>query len=120
MRDVLRTGLIAAACGFAGALLAGGAAVAGGLLALPQANGSSLWVGGSTITANQFLQVDATGTKVIGNAGGGSGAPTTADYLVKTADAGLSAERVVTDTASVVWNWGTAGQGKADVQFGSS
>lgn len=44
-----------------------------------------------------------------------AGAPTTADYLVKTADAGLSAERVVTDTTSVIWDWGTAGQAKAQV-----
>lgn len=51
---------------------------------------------------------------------GGSGAPTNADYLVKTANGSLSAERVVTDTASVVWNWGTAGQAKADVQFGTT
>lgn len=49
---------------------------------------------------------------------GSSGAPATADYLVKTANGSLSAERVVTDTASVVWDWGTAGQVKADVQFG--
>jgi len=47
--------------------------------------------------------------------GGGGGAPTTADYLVRTADAGLSAERVVTDTAEVTWDWGTAGQAKANV-----
>lgn len=43
----------------------------------------------------------------------GSGAPTTADYLVKTADGGLSAERVVTDTATVTWDWATGGQAKA-------
>lgn len=42
----------------------------------------------------------------------GGGAPTTADYLVKTADATLSAERVVTDTASVTVDWATAGQAK--------
>ena len=44
--------------------------------------------------------------------GGGGGAPTTADYLVKTADAGLSAERVVTDTSWISVDWGTAGQAK--------
>lgn len=42
--------------------------------------------------------------------GGGSGAPTTADYLVKTADAGLSAERVVTDSATISAVWATPGQ----------
>lgn len=46
---------------------------------------------------------------------GGGGAPTDADYLVKTANAGLSAERVVTDTATVAWDWATAGQAKANV-----
>jgi hypothetical protein len=44
--------------------------------------------------------------------GGGGGAPTTADYLVKTADAGLSAERVVTDTTSITVDWATAAQAK--------
>jgi hypothetical protein len=42
--------------------------------------------------------------------GGGGGAPTTAEYLVKTADATLSAERVVGDSTSVVANWVTGGQ----------
>lgn len=45
--------------------------------------------------------------------GGGGGAPTTVDYLVKTADSGLSAERAVTDTATVTWDWGTSGQARA-------
>jgi hypothetical protein len=40
----------------------------------------------------------------------GSGAPTDADYLVKTANASLSAERVVSDSTSVVANWATGGQ----------
>jgi hypothetical protein len=35
------------------------------------------------------------------------------DYLVKTASTGLSAERVVTDTTSVTWDWATSGQAKA-------
>jgi len=46
-------------------------------------------------------------------AGSGGGAPTTVDYLVKTADAGLSAERVVTDNSSISFDWATAGQVKA-------
>jgi hypothetical protein len=45
----------------------------------------------------------------------GAGAPDSADYLVKTANAGLSAERVVTDTSTVAWDWATAGQAKAAV-----
>jgi hypothetical protein len=37
-----------------------------------------------------------------------------ADYLVKTADADLTNERVVTDTTTVTWDWSTAGQAKAN------
>lgn len=44
-----------------------------------------------------------------------SGAPDNADYLVRTANGSLSAERVVTDTDSVTWDWATAGQAKATV-----
>jgi hypothetical protein len=50
-----------------------------------------------------------TGTELSAS-GGGGGAPDTADYLVKTANAGLSAERVVTDSTSITANWSTAGQ----------
>lgn len=46
---------------------------------------------------------------------GASGAPVEADYLVKTAHGGLSAERVVKDTASVTWDWATSGEAKATV-----
>lgn len=46
-------------------------------------------------------------------------APSSSDFLVKTADSGLSAERVVTDTASAIWDWATAGQAKVNVQFGT-
>jgi hypothetical protein len=42
-------------------------------------------------------------------------APVGADYLVKTANATLTAERVVTDTATVTWDWATAGQAKAQI-----
>lgn len=47
--------------------------------------------------------------------GGGGGAPTTADYLVRTADGGLDAERVVTDTTCLVWDWSVAGQAKLNI-----
>lgn len=47
--------------------------------------------------------------------GGGGGAPTDADYLVKTSNASLSAERVVTDTASVVADWSSGGQVRFNV-----
>lgn len=69
----------------------------------------------------QFAYVDSTDEvyawdgaawDLIGPPGTG-GAPDNADYLVKTANAGLSAERVVTDTTSITWDWATAGQAKA-------
>lgn len=56
--------------------------------------------------AGDIVRVDDTTT-------GGGGAPTDADYLVKTANGSLSAERVVTDTATVVWDWSAAGQAMA-------
>ncbi|WP_324615024.1 DUF2793 domain-containing protein [Hyphomicrobium album] len=46
---------------------------------------------------------------------GGSGAPTDGEYIVKAASAGLSAERVLTDTATVTWDYATGGQAKASV-----
>ena len=42
--------------------------------------------------------------------GGGGGAPTTVDYLVRTADATLTNERVVGNSNTVSANWVTAGQ----------
>jgi len=59
--------------------------------------------GGTT----NFLRADGTWAAP---SGGGGGAPTTAEYLVKTADATLSAERVVGDSTSIVANWATSGQ----------
>ena len=46
--------------------------------------------------------------------GGGGGAPTNATYIVQTANGTLSAERVLTDTATITWDFGTAGQAKAN------
>lgn len=47
--------------------------------------------------------------------GGGGGAPTNAEYLVGALDATLTNERLVTDTATISWDLGTAGQAKANV-----
>lgn len=47
--------------------------------------------------------------------GAGGGAPTTATYIVETANASLTQERVATDTATIAWDFGTAGQAKLDV-----
>ena len=55
----------------------------------------------------------------IASGGGGGGAPTTAEYLVGTSDGTLSAERVVTDTATAVWDLSTPGQAAVNVPDGS-
>jgi len=47
---------------------------------------------------------------VLNASGTGGGAPTDADYLVRTANGSLSAERVVGDSATVTANWATSGQ----------
>jgi hypothetical protein len=48
------------------------------------------------------------------SAGGGpaGGAPDNAQYIVSAADGTLSAERVLTDTATMAWDFATAGQAK--------
>lgn len=46
---------------------------------------------------------------------GGGGAPLGAEYITSTADATLTAERVLTDTATVTWDRTTTGQIKANV-----
>lgn len=62
--------------------------------------------------ARHFLRLgQATATGIAG-AAGGSGAPTTTEYVVAVADAGLSAERVATDTATIDVDMGTAAQAK--------
>jgi len=47
--------------------------------------------------------------------GGGGGAPTDATYIVQTANATLTQERVATDTATIEWDFGTAGQAKLNL-----
>ncbi len=47
--------------------------------------------------------------------GGGGGAPTDAEYIVKSSNGTLSAERVLTDTATLAWDYATSGQAKANV-----
>lgn len=73
----------------------------------PVTMNSTLTVSGTTIFSGN---VQITGTL---SGGGAGGAPTDADYLVKTANGSLSAERVVTDTTSVTWDWSNATQAQA-------
>ena len=60
------------------------------------------------------VRADETGTEFVTPAGGGGGAPTDAEYITSTASASLSAERVLTDTATITWDRATAGQIKAN------
>jgi hypothetical protein len=50
--------------------------------------------------------------------GGGGGAPSTAEYITSASDAGLSAERVLTDSATVTWDFTTPGQAIANATGG--
>jgi hypothetical protein len=49
-----------------------------------------------------------------------SGAPVGAEYITSTADATLTSERVLTDTATVTWDRTTAGQIKANAAGGGT
>lgn len=69
---------------------------------------------------NEAIVIDrATGACAFPNTslggGSGGGAPVTADYLVRTANAGLSSERVVADSDSVVADWSVGGAVRFDV-----
>src|SRR5262245_25963114 len=55
-----------------------------------------------------------------GGGGGGGGAPVDATYLVRTADTSLTNELVVTNTATVTWDFSTPGQAKANASVGGS
>lgn len=69
------------------------------------------WARLPAATAGYILQTNGAGANPSwAQNTGGSGAPTDADYLVKTANGSLSAERVVTDSTSITVNWATAGQ----------
>lgn len=61
------------------------------------------------------------GLRAIGTAANQAAPGTLAanDFLVKTASSTLSAERVVTNTSSVTWDWTTAGQAKAVAASGA-
>lgn len=78
------------------------------------ANGSLWW---ESDTGTLFISYnDGTSTQWVTAAGGGSGggAPIGAEYITSTADATLTSERVLTDTATVTWDRTTAGQIKAN------
>jgi len=61
---------------------------------------------------------NALGITSTGGGGGGGGAPTTAEYITASADATLTNERVLTNTASITWDFTTPGQAKANSSAG--
>lgn len=58
------------------------------------------------------LGISLAGTRASIPADGG--APNTAPYIVSAIDSGLTAERVLTDTATITWDFSVAGQAKAN------
>lgn len=93
--------------------------------------GTRVWVNSGTINANLEFYVTTSDPITIDSSNIAfssyltlvSAAPSTADYLVKTASGSLSAERVVTDNSAdngVTFDWSTPGQVKAAVLTASS
>lgn len=70
----------------------------------------------ATVTIGSNLTF--TGGTLAATGGGGGGAPTTAEYITSSTDATLSAERVLTNTASITWDFSTPGQAKANTAAG--
>jgi hypothetical protein len=75
---------------------------------------AALLVQGANVT---LTYNDAANTLTVAAAGGG-GAPIGAEYITSTTDATLTAERVLTDTATITWDRTTAGQIKANTAAG--
>lgn len=78
--------------------------------AFSNANGTPLVL---DISSGTGYYMDAAGA-VQPLAGGGGGAPTGAEYLVGALNGGLTNERLVTNTATVTWDFTTPGQAKAN------
>jgi hypothetical protein len=70
----------------------------------PLADGEPGWT-----TDTHELYVGQGGTNYLINSAGGGGAPANADYLVKTPNGTLTAERVVIDTGFIAADWTAAG-----------
>jgi hypothetical protein len=55
---------------------------------------------------------------ITGTGPGGGGAPTNAEYITAATDPTLTNERLLTDTATVTWDFSTPGQAKANAAAG--
>lgn len=69
------------------------------------------------VSANkwQLLSIGS-GLSISGTTLTGTGAPATAEYIVAALDGGLSAERLATNTNSIIWDFATASAAKASVR----
>jgi len=76
------------------------------ILRLQQDTGNSL----TNSTANTYLQIQKLSLQGVGGSGGGSGAPTDAEYIVATNNGTLTNERVATSSTSITADAGTTGQ----------
>lgn len=76
------------------------------ILRLQQDTGNNL----TNSTANTYLQIQKLSLQGVGGSGGGSGAPTDAEYIVATANSTLTNERVATSSTSIIADAGTTGQ----------
>jgi len=64
--------------------------------------------GGDVAVVGNLSATNLSGTNT------GDGAPADAEYITSSAASGLSAERVLTDTGTVTWDFATPGQAKAN------
>jgi len=74
-----------------------------------------IWFYDASAGTWQFLTIGS-GLSIAGTTLTGTGAPATAEYIVAALDAGLSGERLATNTNSIVWDFATASAAKADVR----
>jgi hypothetical protein len=75
-------------------------------------------LGFTTFPLSSFIQTLADDTSAAQARGTLAAAPITPDYLVGASNAELTAERVVTDTATAIWDLSTSGQAKINVDQG--
>jgi hypothetical protein len=74
----------------------------------------------SGVTPGYVVTWDGSTVVWAAGGGGGGGAPTGAQYIVAASDATLTAERVGTDTTTITWDFGTAGQAKLNAVANTS